>query len=227
MSDIVSGKDVIVYVYDGGSWKIYACAKSCTFSVTTEFIETSVAGQGANATFIPTKNYFSGTLDGVVSLEVGSTLNYSDLQTKQISHELLLMRFIRTSRGGQVYTSEASFYIASSSDTGSFDAANVFSIELKGTGVPSQVFIPPVGVGGTGFVYRYEYTAIGVESFFSDPVLANKFILEANKDGLGFRVILSGTPVNKEVKYTPSTGRFDWSVPFEAGEQAYILYQDL
>lgn len=224
--DIVNGKDVVVYIYDGGIWKLYACGKSCTFTIETEFIETSVAGYGVNATFLPTKNSFTGTLEGVVSLEVGSVLNYPDLQLRQTNHELLLMRFTRTSRLGAVYTSEVNFYILSSSDTGSFDAANVFTIELKGTGILGQIFTQPIPPAG-GVTLRYEYTAAGGESFFSDPSLINKYILEANKDGAGFRVILNGTPVNKEVKYTIGTGRFDFSVPFEPGEELYIIYMDL
>jgi hypothetical protein len=137
------------------------------------------------------------------------------------------MRFTRTSRLGQVYTSEVSFYIANSTDTGSYDAPNVFTIELKGTGIPGQVFTPQVPPVNAGISYRYEYTGLGSESFFADALLADRYILEANKDGIGFRVITSGTPVNKEVKYTIGTGGFDWSVPFVAGEEAYIIWSEL
>ncbi len=227
MSDIVSGKDVVVYIYDSGVWKLYACARSCTLTITTEFIETSVAGYGLNATYLPTKNTFSGSLDGVVSLEPGSILNYPDLQQRQITHQTLLMRFQRTSRTGVVYTSEVTFYISSSSDTGSYDNANVFTIELKGTGIPGQVFTPQIPPTGPGVSYRYPYTGTGGESFFTDAALINRYILEANKDGIGFRVILSGTPVNKEVKYDIATGRFDWSTLFEPGEEAYIIWSEL
>ncbi len=89
------------------------------------------------------------------------------------------------------------------------------------------MFAPQISSTGPGINYRYEYTGVGSESFFTDAALINRYILEANKDGLGFRVILSGTPVNKEVKYDIATGRFDWSVPYEAGEESYIIWSEL
>lgn len=221
------GKDVAVYVYDGGIWKLYGCAKSCSYKTTTEFMEVTVAGYGVNAQIIPTKNSFSGTIDGLVSLEVGSLLNYPDLVSRQITHQLLMMRYIRTSRAGQTFTSESNFYIESSEDTGTYGEANSFTISLRGTGVPTLVFTPPPPPALSGPVFRYEYTATGGESSFSDPTLVNRYILEVNKDGEGFKVITSGTPVNKEVRYTIGTGTLEFSVPFEPGEFAYALWQEL
>lgn len=113
----------------------YGCALSVTLNLVTDFIETSVSGTGNFATFLPTKNSFTGTLDGLTSLEEPNMLSLADLRSKQINQELLTMEYELTDEGGNVYTEAASFYISSSSFTGSFDDMSHFSVELRGTGV--------------------------------------------------------------------------------------------
>ncbi len=223
----VQGKNVVLFIYDGGVWKPYACARSVTFTVNTDMMETSVSGHGRFATYIPTKNSLTASMEGVVSLSEPGSLTLADLRQRQIGHQLLLMRFQRTADNADVYTDEASLYITSSSDTGSYDDMNLFSIELQGTGVITQVFTAQPTAGDV-VVERYEYTGTGGEAGFTDAVLIGKDILEVNKDGIGnSKIITSGTPVSKEVKYISSTGQFIWAIPFEPGEEAYILYQTI
>ena len=232
MKTVVQGKNVVMFIYDGGIWKLYACAKSCTLVVVTDFIETSVSGAGVWSTFKPTRNSFTGNITGIVNLEVVGMLSLGDLRQRQAEQVLLTMRYQRTSNEGNVYTEQADFYISSSQDDGSFDDVNVFSIGLRGTGPLTAVTAPtPITPPGCVGVSRYEYVGVGEESFFvadgtgGTDDIRGKDILEANKDGEAFRIILSGTPVGKEVLYTSATGRFDWSIPWETGEQGYILYQ--
>src|SRR5690242_1126189 len=110
----VRGENVIVYIFDNGVWKLYACATNAELNVATQFIETSVSGKGLWASFIPTKNSFTITLSGVVSLNETGMLALPDLRQKQIAQETLLMRFQRTDEGGNIYTDECSFFITSS-----------------------------------------------------------------------------------------------------------------
>lgn len=85
-----------------------------------------------------------------------------------------------------------------------------------------------VVTGGTptpfGPAYVFNYTGTGGEDEFTEPTLRNKTVFGAFMDGVQFRVIFTGVPTNKEVLYTPGTGRFAWSVPFEAGTSATIQY---
>lgn len=225
----VQGKNVILYAFEGGVWIGYACGRNITFNVSTDFIETSSSGTGKNATFLPTKNNFTATIDGIVALEETDMLTLTELRQKQLAHELLLLRFQRTDDGAHVYTDECSMYISNSSDVGNFDDMNVFTIDLRGTGVITQIFVtqPPIPIDAIQ-VKRFEFTASGGETGFTEALLVNKEILEVNKDGIGYSpIITSGTPVNKEVKYTVGTGAVLFPGEFEAGEQIYVLYQDL
>jgi hypothetical protein len=134
------------------------------------------------------------------------------------------MRFERVGQSGNVYTSEGKFYITSSDDTGSYADVSTFSINLQGTGALIEVFTPTPTAPTT--MQRLEYTGIGGEYSFTDTILIGKTILAAHKDGIGnSKLILTGTPLNKEVKFDSATGLVEWGIPFEPNEEAYILYQ--
>jgi len=224
---LVKGDNVLVEFYDSGQWKPYACARSCTLSTTTELIETSVTGSGKFKHFTPTVNSFSGNIDGIVSLDEAGSLTLYELRQYQLGHVLQRMRFTRTAMDGvSVYIDTVDFYITNVTDTSAFDSINTFSVELQGTGVLDQTIIvqPPIITA----VKRFEYTATGGELGFTDALLIDKDILDVHKDGLGnSRIVTTGSPASKEVKYTTATGTFLWAVEFEAGEEAYVLYQDM
>ena len=223
----VKGKNVVVFIYDGGVWKLYACGRSCTLDVVTDFVETSISGQGKFATFTPTKHSFTGTLTGVMMIQKSGMLGLAELRAFQLAQTKLLMRFQRTSDNGGVYTDEASFFISNSNDEGSYDNIATYTIQLRGTGVITQVFTVAPSLL-TSQDMRYEYTGVGGETTITVPTIIGKYILVVNKDGLGnSKIITTGTPVAKEVKYTTATGVFEWAIPFEAGEQAYIIYREI
>ena len=57
MSQNLVGTNGDLYIYDSGVWKLVACARSVSLNIQTQFIETSVAGAGRFATFLPTKKF--------------------------------------------------------------------------------------------------------------------------------------------------------------------------
>ena len=228
----VYGDNAVLFTYDGGVWKLYACDKTVTLDVQTDTIETSVSGSGKWASFESTKNSGSASMDGVMSLNEINKLSLPDLRQRQYAGQKLLMRFQYTANDGSVYTEEGKFIITGSNSVGTFNSVAVFTIQLKLTGPLTQVFTP-VTVTNPGKVKRYPLVgqtapASGGETVIAIPSLINKDLLEVVRDGVGNNdIILSGTPVSKEVKYTASTGSFQWAAPFDAGENYYILYQDL
>jgi len=224
---LVRGENVLLEFYDSGEWKPYACARSCSLTTSTELIETTVTGGGKNKHFTPTVNSFTGNCDGIVSLGNSGMLTLYNLRQMQLGHVLQRVRFTRTAEDGvNVYVDTVDFYITSIQDTSSFDNVSSFTIEMQGTGVLDQSIIsPPIIITK---VKRYEYTGTGGEISFTNTALINKDIISVVKDGLGqCGIITAGSPASKEVKYTTGTGQFTFAVEFEAGEQAYVLYQDL
>ena len=227
MSTIVRGDNVLVEFYQSGNWFGYACARSCSFSSSTELIETSVTGSGKFKHFTPTVNSFSGNIDGITSLPGTTTVDLFKLRQYQLGHVLQRIRFKRLANNGNSYTDNVEFFITNVTDTSSFDNISTFTVELQGTGVLGQTIIqPPIIITA---VKRYEYTAVGGELGFTDALLIGKDIISVSKNGLdNAKLITTGSPASKEVKYTIATGTFLWAIEFEtAGEVAVILYQDL
>ncbi len=105
-------------------------------------------------------------------------------------------------------------------DEGPFDGMNTFSIEFVGTGPITQAYTDVT----TG-IMRHEYTGIAGELFFIETDLIGKTVFEVVKDGVGSsRIITSGTPVNKEVKFVTATGRIEFAIGIEEYEEVYVLY---
>lgn len=225
----VLGENMAALIYRDGMWKPYVCSRSISFNVSTDFIETSVTGTGNWATSKPTKNSWTGSADGVISLNAGSSLTLADLRSMQYGQELFLLRWTRTDLDGNVYTDEGYAYIANSSDTGSFDNVATFTIEFKGTGPIKQVYTP---TETTGIVTRNEYEGIGGEYFFESTSLYLKDIVTVDKDGIGrAKLIVIGTPdpATKEVLYEDDIGggqgRLTFAQPFEANEMCVYITQ--
>lgn len=135
---IVNGKNVAVYIYDSGSWKLYACGRSCSINVSTSFVDTSTSGSGLWATFKPQKHTWNGTIEGAISLNESGQLALPALRALQISMTELYIRYERVDDSGNGYTDEGYAIIVNSSDTGSVDSIATFTIELQGTGVLTQ-----------------------------------------------------------------------------------------
>lgn len=82
------------------------------------------------------------------------------------------------------------------------------------------------GIGGEDeFTAADTVTPIGAAPTIPKD-LRNKTIIGAFKDGVEFNVILGGSfnPLVKQVLYTPSTGNFLWSIPYEPDEHTLIQY---
>jgi len=227
---LVSGDNFVFYIYNGGTWKPYVCARSGSMAINTETIETTVTGSGNYKTYEPTVHSFTANIDGVISLNVVDSLSIADLQALQLAKTKILCRFIQTSQAGDVYIKEAYFFITNSTDTGSFDGVATFNLSLIGSGSITTIFTPPTPT--TAEVIRYPAagdTAPATPGAYTWATgLTGKTILSIVKDGRGQSdIILSGTPVGNEALYDTTTGDITFAIPFEDVETApYMLYQN-
>lgn len=89
---LVRGEDVILTMaeYQDGVGYVYipiGCARSVTFDISTDFIETSVTDSGAFKTFLPSGKQYTGNIEGLVFLDkpkvseikATSTLDLTDI----------------------------------------------------------------------------------------------------------------------------------------------------
>jgi len=225
---VVRGDNVIIYILDNGVWKLYACARSCTLDVATEILETTVSGHGDWKSYVATVNSFSGSFDGVVNLDMPDMLSLPQLRALQVARIPLMFRMQRTDEDGNVYTDEGTIILTRSSDTGTYNDVNTFAIDFTGTGALTQLFTVTPGTINSNDM-RYEFTATSSgQTEFTFSGLTNKYLLSVVKDGVECsRILTAGTPVNKEVKYTASTGTFEFAQTWEPGEEGVIVYREI
>lgn len=75
---------------------------------------------------------------------------------------------------------------------------------------------------------RLEYTGVGGEDSFTDALLVGKTAIAIFRDGIEqSKLLLTGTPINKEVLFDATTGTltFDAGNPLATGEEVAVLYQ--
>ena len=224
---LVRGDNVVIYIYDGGLWKLGVCGQSCNLSTNAEDIETSITGSGNWRTYEYVALSWTAQLNGLVFLQMTNTLSLADLRSYQASRTKVLMRFQRTDESGNVYTDEGMAIITSVQDTGDLNGAATFSLSLKGTGPITMIFTP-TPINPNAKVKRFEYTAVGGETHFSDGLLVGKDVLDIVCDGIGrSRIITAGTPVDQEAKYDSAGGEVTFPAALEPNTEVYVLYQDI
>ena len=222
----VAGKDVLALIFYNGQWRNYACGLSISMDVTTDFIETSTRGNGKSKTFIPTMDEWAGTLEGVMTLEQPGLLSLPDFRDIQDAQMALLLRSQHTDDVGNIYTEEGTAYIRRTTDTGSVEGAATFTIELRGTGARTRIYTTTATSSLP--VMRLEYTGVGGEDSFTAALLVGKTAIAIFRDGIEqSKLLLTGTPINKEVLFNSLTGSltFDAGNPLATGEEIAVLYQ--
>jgi hypothetical protein len=141
----VVGTDAVLYMKYGTEWLPIACARSMTFELNTEFIETSVINSGTFRTYIPSAKTFSGSLEGVTFL---STLDPPDANNQWAMGNvydaigaLMQVRFYEQDlQETHFLQKECYIYIETISESSSFDNITTFSITFKGTGEPTITY---------------------------------------------------------------------------------------
>jgi len=72
------------------------------------------------------------------------------------------------------------------------------------------------------------FDAITGLNYFIHYVLAYRMLLKVKLNGTGFDIILSGTPVNRQVLYISNLGQlqFPAAIKFAPGTTIYVLYRN-
>jgi hypothetical protein len=229
MSEIVKGENVTVfkYVQSINAWVPYACARSCSFSVETDTIETSITGSGKYRTFIPRSNASTGSLEGLTQLEKVNNFSIADLIAMQIAHEILLMRWEDISDNGDVFTKELEMFITNTTQTASFDNVATFSVSLQGTGPITLVYTPTPLI--QGIMYRKEFILPANDDSIIlaelDGVCIDNVISIILDNSDASIIIGSGTPIGQEVKYNSSGATITFPFATDIDLNGYVSYQ--
>lgn len=130
---LVKGIDAVFKINSN----IVACARSVTFDIQRELIETSGAGTGVFKTYKPAAIGFSGTIEGLVNIVTsGSVEGINNLYDYLIDGVSLLCTFYEVDGGTpqSFLQKDCTMYLTSLTEVASFDNIATFTATFTGTG---------------------------------------------------------------------------------------------
>lgn len=138
----VKGEDVILYITSAEDKEEYviACARSITFDISQDIIETSITGAGRFRSYLPGAITWSGSVEGLVFIQKdpaapGDNWDMGRLYSYIINKQIFYLRWFETDIENLHYLEKTGeCYIESINETASFDNMTTFSITFRGTG---------------------------------------------------------------------------------------------
>jgi hypothetical protein len=223
---LVRGEDVVLSTsQSNGVTNVivpFGCARSVTFDISTDFIETSVTESGAFKTFIPSGKQYSGNIEGLVFInrpatnvdtEATAVLDFSDLADSGFFPS---------------FNANASVF----SDFPTFEAVTL-SIVSGATDLDlSQFLIDINGIlnvygATTGYTSVISGNTIIITAPIGTGASINTFTVHCNYDIDGNTGTITGTFSGGTDGYYPDKLGIGWMYDkIMSGEQIYLLYYE-
>jgi predicted secreted protein len=228
MADNVIGKNIMLYKYDAETETDipFACSTNCTFSVNVDQKEVTSQTSAWYREFKNDVATWTITCDGLVTLD---NYGYLFLLEQQQNRETILVKFVIDNGVDGLVIISGNTNLTSLSINAPYKDIGTYSVSLQGTGAygTSGTSISPSGVvivGGS--VYSKGYTAAGAETTITWTDVIGKTCLYVSRGGIDVQnIIVSGTPINEEVKWNSTTGVLTFSRALESGEYVRALFQ--
>ena len=137
----VNGKDLIIYISDD-QFPI-ACARSVSFDIQRDMIETSVKGSGVFRTYVYGAGSYTGSIEGLTFLDYGSsTYCLPDFYNGIINGTTYMIDFYEHDNNTpQNYLTKRCYFIVESiNETVSFDNMSTFTLNFRGVGAPEITY---------------------------------------------------------------------------------------
>lgn len=228
MAEPVIGKNIMLYRYDAETETDipFACSTNCSFNVTVD--QKEVTSQ-SSAWYREYRNDIASwniTCDGLVTLD---NYGYLFLLELQQSRESIVVKFVIDNGVDGLVIISGSCNLTSLTINGPYKDIATYSVSLQGSGAygTSGTSITPSGtviVGGS--VYSKGYTAIGGETTITWADMVGKTCLYVSRGGIDVQnIIVSGTPIDEEVKWNSLTGVLTFSRSLGSGEYVRALFQ--
>lgn len=127
---LLRGSDVVVLL-DTNQFPIL-CARSVTFDIQTDMIETSVKGAGKFRTYVPGAISWTGTIEGLTNIQLYDEYNLGQAFVRLLAGDQIFITWVETD-GTNTYQKQGIAYIESINETSSFDNMATFTITFRGT----------------------------------------------------------------------------------------------
>lgn len=135
----VKGEAVILYIKDLDNTEVpIGCARSITYDISQELIETSSFQQTRYRTYIPAGITWGGSVEGLVFItkDLDSVFDMGRMYEFIDNPSICKLRWYETDETGVHFLQkEGEAWIESINETASFDNMATFTINFRGTGI--------------------------------------------------------------------------------------------
>lgn len=234
---IVQGKNLMIYIQGDGAIgqadELYpiACDKTCTISMGSDFIETTVKDNGYFRTFLPTLVSIQITGDGLI--DYSKVMGVQSLQSKILNRQIVVFKFVAyVGQNEQViYTGQGYFKTVESS--GNVEGGATFNYVIVGTGEPDiDNTVPVDGGGGTPVddmanIYPLYFRTTNDQTSYQNAVLIGaKLILLSIEQVILFKDDgLGPTGETHWTSFDPATGTVKWNFKTFNKSRGFIVYK--
>jgi predicted secreted protein len=234
MANKVQGNNIMLYYFEPPSVSYpagrdipFSCSTNCTFSVSVD--QKEVTSQ-TSAWYREYKNdtaTWSVNCDGLITLD---GYGYLFLLQQQQNRTTILVKFVIDNGVDGLVIISGNCNLTSLQINAPYKDIATYSVSLQGTGAygTTGTTINPSGVVITagGAVYTKGTTAAGGETTITYTDMIGKTCLYVSRGGIDVQsILISGTPIDEQVKWVSATGILTFSRVLESGEFVRALFQ--
>lgn len=234
MANPVQGNNIILYYHEPASETYpegrdipFSCSTNCTFSVNVD--QKEVTSQ-TSAWYREYKNDIASwtvTCEGLITLD---GYGYLFLLEQQQNRTTILVKFVIDNGVDGLVVISGNCNLTSLQINAPYKDIATYSVSLQGTGAygTTGTTINPSGtvIVAGGAVYTKGYTASGGETTIVWSDMIGKSCLYVSRGGVDVQdILLTGTPIDEQVKWTSTTGTLTFSRVLESGEYVRALFQ--
>lgn len=234
MADNVIGKNIMLYyheppseAYPEGRDIPFSCSTNCTFSVNVD--QKEVTSQ-TSAWYREYKNdiaTWTVTCEGLITLD---GYGYLFLLQQQQDRTTILVKFVIDNGVDGLVVISGNCNLTSLQINAPYKDIATYSVNLQGTGAygTTGTTIDPSGtvIVAGGAIYSKGYTAAGGETTIVWSDMIGKSCLYVSRGGIDVQdILVTGTPIDEQVKWTSASGTLTFSRVLESGEYVRFLGQ--
>lgn len=219
---IVDGRDVLLKVFKNGIENAVACNTSCSLTIDTDLFETTFINSGSFRQWIPNKHTI--TLNGSGPVYLGEPITIADTIEWQLNRQLVEFNFIMTDEEGSVLRVNGMGYFTKNNVDGTVAQFATCDYTIQVNGVVT-FYSNNNGVNADDDRVLPPYEAEGGEVTIGFEELIDAKIVYIAREGVGVKIITSGTPSGSEVLFNTGNGTLTFGTALMAEEWIHVIYQ--
>jgi predicted secreted protein len=234
MADNVQGNNIMLYYHEPASETYpegrdipFSCSTNCTFSVSVDQKEVTSQTSAWYREFKNDTATWNVTCDGLITLD---GYGYLFLLDQQQNRTTILVKFVIDNGVDGLVVISGNCNLTSLQINAPYKDIATYSVSLQGTGAygTTGTTINPSGtvIVAGGAVYTKGTIAAGGETTITYVDMIGKTCLYVSRGGIDVQEILvTGTPVDEQVKWVSATGILTFGRVLESGEFIRALFQ--